>query len=62
MASESHSKTLGLCLALPLSFKYKSDGIEVAPAFLPTSCSAALIEVSIPDTVKKNLQPLLGIC
>lgn len=42
MASGCHSKTLALCLARPLSHRYKGDGVKVAAAFPPAICSAAV--------------------
>lgn len=64
MASGCHSKTLALCLAQPLSRRYKGDGVEVAAAFPPAICSAALTHDESTRHIMKesstSAQSLLG--
>lgn len=64
MASGCHSKTLALCLARPLSLRYKGDGVEVTVAFPPAICSAALTHDESTRHIMKesstSAQSLLG--
>lgn len=64
MASSCYFKTLALCLAQPLSRRYKGDGVKVAVAFPPAICSAALTHDESSRHIMKesstSAQSLLG--